>query len=219
MRQSAGNPEYRRDRHPAQDAAKVGRQRVRALPQPDLGPPDQRYADEPAHVQAFAILGKRHLAAIGLAVVGIEDFTAGPGIAVFLQSPQDGHADDRFVLALALAFLAQVRGIVAGLVEELLHHALEFAVFLSDPDDRALLLGLVVDAAPGADRRAGGRGKTRRHHQRCGNKQAFHCIHFALLLVALEAFACRTVGGATRNLSIAFQFHSIPRPGVSYGYA
>ena len=176
-------------------------------------------SDEATHVQALAIVGKRHLAAIDLAVLGVENFAAGPGIALLLQSPQDGHADDRFVLALVLALLAQVRRIVTGLIEDLFHNTLELAVFLGDPDCRPLLFGLVIDAAPDPDRRTASRGEIRHRYQRNRKKQASHRIHFAFLLVTLETPACRTAVGATRNLSIAFQFHSIPRPGVSYGYA
>jgi len=84
--------------------------------------------------------------------VGIENFAPRPRIPVLLETPQDRHTDDGLVLALVLAFLAQMRWIVARLIEQFLHGALEFPILFGDADDGALLLGFVIDSAPNSDR-------------------------------------------------------------------
>src|SRR5579859_3494728 len=72
------------------------------LAQPGLRSADDGNTNEAAHVQALAVRGRRDLATINLAILGIENLTPGPGIAILLQSPQDGHADNGLVLVITL---------------------------------------------------------------------------------------------------------------------
>src|SRR2546428_409141 len=75
--------------------------------QPCLRAAQERDPDEAAHLELSAAVDKAHAAAINLAVVGIENLSAGVLLAVPAQPPQDLQADDRRVPQLAAAFLAQ----------------------------------------------------------------------------------------------------------------
>ncbi|SOY60164.1 hypothetical protein CBM2586_A110044 [Cupriavidus phytorum] len=128
------------------------------LPLPGLGASDQADADEAAHVELVAILGERHLALVDLAVFRIEDLAAAPLVVAGLaQAGQDGHADQRLVLACVGALVADARLAVA--VDEALEQASAVdAVLLGDLHQPARLAGVVVDGLP----RAGGRGLRQR---------------------------------------------------------
>src|SRR5438132_9271014 len=75
--------------------------------QPRLRAAQERDADEAAQLEFSAAVDKTHPAAIDLAVVRIENLSAGVLLPVPAQPPQDLHADDRRVPQLAAALLAQ----------------------------------------------------------------------------------------------------------------
>src|SRR6187402_3945713 len=54
---------------------------------PYLAAPEQRETDKAPHFELLAVVGQVHLAAVGLAVLRVEDFAAVPVVAVFLQAP------------------------------------------------------------------------------------------------------------------------------------
>src|SRR3989475_4731744 len=115
--------------------------------QPCLRAAQERDPDEAAHLELSAAVDKAHAAAINLAVVGIENLSAGVLLAVPAQPPQDLQADDRRVPQLAAAFLAQ--GIRTGRRrgKHRLHRALELSADLADAHQagrlpRAIAVGL-----------------------------------------------------------------------------
>src|SRR3546814_5391868 len=116
--------------------------------QPGLAAAQQRHADEAAHAQAFAVVLQAHFGVVDLAVLRIEDGTAGPAVAILLHAPEEGHADDRLVLAGTFAFVADRVRLLVGPVESFCDTALQFAVYLGYLDDAARHVGLVVDGCP-----------------------------------------------------------------------
>src|SRR6185312_11229397 len=107
---------------------------------PGLAAAQQREADVAVHVELLPAVLQRELHLVDLAVLGIEDLAAVPHVAVLAHAPQDGHALDRLVLALAVALRAFRMLAVAGdgfraAVEQLHHLAFQRAVRLADLDD------------------------------------------------------------------------------------
>src|SRR2546427_6925011 len=133
--------------------------------QPCLRAAQERDADEAAHLELSAAVDKAHAAAINLAVVGIENLSAGVLLAVPAQPPQDLQADDRRVPQLAAAFLAQ--GIRTGRRrgKHRLHGGFELSVDLDDAHQAVGLPGAIAVGLPeagggwwvsGGGRRGGG---------------------------------------------------------------
>src|SRR5664280_109383 len=113
---------------------------------PGLGAAQQREADEATHLELRSVVDRRQLDLVDLAVVRVEDVATAEDtlVATRLDVADDGHAEDRLVLALVAAILAD--GIGRGRrIEELLDLAAEDAVGLDDANQRLLLLGVVVD--------------------------------------------------------------------------
>src|SRR5687768_6985476 len=90
-------------RNPAQGRVSVGRGPARRLllAHPGLGAAEQREAHEAADFEFLAAVGRGDLDRIDLAGGRVEDLAAGPAAAVLADAPQDHHALDRLVLALA----------------------------------------------------------------------------------------------------------------------
>src|SRR6266446_4230695 len=137
--------------------------------QPGLRAAQKREADEAAHLELSAAVGKAHAAAINLAVVRIENFSAGVLLPVPAQPPQDLHAYDRRVLQLAVAFLAQGIRTGRGRREHCVHGALELSVDLDDAHQPVGFPGAIAESAPetGGRRRLSQRGR-RGEEQRSG---------------------------------------------------
>src|SRR3712207_6511537 len=132
------------------------------LAQPDLRAPQQRRADESAHVELLAVVGELDARLIGLAVGWIENAAALPGLAVAAQPGQDRHAEHRLALSLIGALLAAGVGLARR--QDALDATGEHAAVVHDAHERARLLSLVVDRLPEPDRRVGGGKRCGRRH-------------------------------------------------------
>src|SRR2546427_4742968 len=126
--------------------------------QPCLRAAQERDPDEAAHLEFSAAVDKTHPAAIDLAVVRIENLSAGVLLPVPAQPPQDLQADDRRVPQLAAAFLAQ--GVRTGRRRG--KHRLDGAFVLSvppaGPHPGLGLPGAVAGRLPGGGGGSGARG-------------------------------------------------------------
>src|SRR2546425_3282742 len=116
--------------------------------QPCLRAAQERDAEEAAHLELSAAFDKTHAAAINLAVIRIENFSAGVLLPVPAQPPQDFQADDRRVPQLAAAFLAQ--GIRTGRRrgKHRLHGAFELSFDLDDAHQAVGFPGAIAESLP-----------------------------------------------------------------------
>src|SRR5690606_13598782 len=141
---------------------------------PGLRAAEQRHAHVSPDFEAAAAVAQPHLAAIDLAVVGIEDAAA---LEVVVLDLAGLHAlDDRHALnALVLARIgAQVADGVGLVGQDLLDPAGVAAARLDDANQGLGLLRLVVDVLPQTDRRSGRRRRRlsgRRHAHRQGGER------------------------------------------------
>src|SRR4029453_14094012 len=128
---------------------------------PGLRATQQGRADVAAHVELLAAVDQLQLGAVDLAVVRIEDVAAFPDglvVAARLHVADDRHADDRLVLAVVGAVLAD--GVLRRVgIDDLLDLAGVDATALDDAHQRLLLLGVVVDGLPQARGRRLGSGQ------------------------------------------------------------
>src|SRR5262249_10941018 len=115
-----------------------------------------------------AVAARMQLAAVGVAVFGIEDLAAVPHVAVATHVPQYRHADDRLLTAFAAAFLAARRRVLAGFAEQLDDTAVERVVMLAGLDPRPRFVPFVVDGLPQSDGRRLGAERRRRGEQAHG---------------------------------------------------
>jgi hypothetical protein len=117
-----------------------------------------------------------HLAAVHLAVVGIQDVAALPPIAFLMHAAQHRHADDDLVLALIRACRAALVGRLAG--DESLHDlAAQHPVLIAgDLDEGTRRTGFIVDGLPESDGRAGLRpsGCADKDKAQCNAADEFH---------------------------------------------
>ena len=99
--------------------------------QPGLSSTEQGDTHKPADLELGTLVAQFHLAAVDIAVLGIEDLPAVIAITLFLKSPHDSHPHDRLVVTLTFAFGAQWIALpLIGPEEDLLNLTLKRTVDL-----------------------------------------------------------------------------------------
>nr|GEU28544.1 hypothetical protein [Tanacetum cinerariifolium] len=148
------------------------------LEQPRIAVSTVRQADVAAHAEFFAAIEQLHLALVGVAHLGIEDFAACILVRIFLQVFKNHHANQRLILARALALDACGILVLGRRQNQLFDTALQNAVLLGNPDQRLgrgarVVIGLPqtfcyrvghrVHPAPAAGAPGSARGRRARH--------------------------------------------------------
>src|ERR1700722_2313373 len=135
--------------------AAVPLRRERVLPQPGLRSSEQREADEAPHDEVRAAVIDMEFASVYRAVLGIEDVPAAVFPVRRLHVADDEKADDRLVLALIGADLANA--FLGTGLKAPLDASEKLPVLLGDAYDRPGVAGLVIEGLPETERRTAGR--------------------------------------------------------------
>src|SRR6185437_14176952 len=122
MRYSQLQPHSRLDPRRARRRPRRGASRHLWVTNPGLRAAQQRYADIATHHQLVATIFQAHLAVVELAVFGVENLPVIPAVTVLLHAADDGHADNRLILACVGASGAAAIGLSVR-VETLDHFA------------------------------------------------------------------------------------------------
>src|SRR5580658_7262598 len=157
MERITSMPHKKKARHGRAFLARRTPWRLR-LALPYLTAAKQGEADVAVHVELLAGIRKGEFHFVDLAGLRVEDLAAIPLVAILADAPHDRHADDRLIFVGSVALRALGRTAVAGdvvrgLVHDLQHLALQFAVGLGDLDDRRWLASRVVHLFPRTRRR------------------------------------------------------------------
>src|SRR5215467_178996 len=125
--------------------------------EPNLATAKQRETDKPAHIEFLAIVDELHSSTIDLAVFWVQNFSSLIFIALFRQTPQDGHAHHRLITPAPFAFLAIRILRLARLGKNLLNFAFVLSVHFFYAYQTTGLACVIVNSLPKAERRRVGR--------------------------------------------------------------
>src|SRR5262249_8257894 len=121
--------------------------------EPNLTTAEQGKTDKPAHIDFLTVVDELHSGTIDLAVFWVQNFSSLIFIALFRQTPQDGHAHHRLITPAPFAFLAIRILRLAPLGKNLLNFAFVFSVHFSYAYQATGLACVSVNSRPKAERR------------------------------------------------------------------
>src|SRR5215510_5944292 len=123
------------------------------LAEPHLTTAEQGETDKPAHIEFLTVVDELHSGTIDLAVFRVQNFSSLIFIALFRQTPQDGHAHHRLIAPAPFAFFAIRILRLARLGKNLLNFAFVLSVHFSYAYQTTGLACVVVNSFPEAERR------------------------------------------------------------------
>src|SRR5215510_12472350 len=121
--------------------------------EPNLTTAEQGKTDKPAHIEFLTVVDELHSGTIDLAVFRVQNFSSLIFIALFRQTPQDGHAHHRLIAPAPFAFFAIRILRLARIGKNLLNFAFVLSVHFSYAYQTTGLACVVVNSFPEAERR------------------------------------------------------------------